>query len=125
MVAVAVREGRGQLAHLVLADVTRLPLVDQSLDAIFAAGLLPHLGDPIAGLRELARVSHENARLALFHPIGRAALAGRHGHLPHPDDIRAEPRIRAALAQAGWSCELVDDADSRSLVLAVRDAGTS
>jgi SAM-dependent methyltransferase len=123
MLTAAVREGRDHVAHLVLADVTGLPLANESLDAIFAAGLLPHLDDPIVGLRELARVSRENARLALFHPIGRAAIASRHGHLPDPDDIRTEPRIRAALAQSGWRCELVDDAESRYLVLAVRDRG--
>jgi SAM-dependent methyltransferase len=116
----ASRRGRDQLAQLVRCDVSRLPLAAGSVDAIFGAGLLPHLEDPVAGLRELARVSREGARLALFHPIGREALARRRGHALDPDDIRGEPRIRTALAAAGWRTELVDDGDDRYLVLAVR-----
>jgi hypothetical protein len=67
------------------------------------------------------------ARLALFHPIGRADLARRHDNDLQPDDIRAEPNIRPALARAGWLCESVDDGARRYLTLAVRqrqeDAG--
>jgi SAM-dependent methyltransferase len=120
MLTEAAGRDRDQVAQLILADVTRLPFAAQSLDAVFAAGLLPHLDDPVAGLSELARVCRPNARLALFHPIGRGALAHRHGHELDPDDIRAEPQIRIALAAAGWRCERVDDADHRYLVLAVR-----
>jgi SAM-dependent methyltransferase len=119
----AVRHGRGELGALLLADAMRLPLADGSLDAVFAAGLLPHLRDPVAGLVELARVCRNGARLVLFHPIGRAALARRHGHDPDPEDIRSEPRIRTALGAAGWTCQVVDDAAERYLVLATRGAG--
>jgi SAM-dependent methyltransferase len=97
-----------------------LPLVSGCLDAVFAAGLVTHLPDPVAGLAELARVTRAGGRLALFHPLGRAALARRHGHEPDDDDIRAESHIRALLADAGWACESVDDADNRYLVLAER-----
>jgi SAM-dependent methyltransferase len=119
MLAEASRRGRDRSATLVRCDVSRLPLASESVDAIFGAGLLPHLADPVAGLRELARVSRPGARLALFHPIGRAALARRRGHTLDPDDLRTEPRIRAALATAGWQAELVDDGEDRYLVLAV------
>ncbi|HEY3608055.1 MAG TPA: methyltransferase domain-containing protein [Pseudonocardiaceae bacterium] len=117
MLAEAGRLGR---SGLVLADALRLPLADRALDAVFAAGLLPHLLDPVAGLVKLARVSRPGARLALFHPIGRRALAHRHGHEPDPSDIRAEPHIRSALGSSGWVCESVDDGDDRYLVLASR-----
>jgi SAM-dependent methyltransferase len=120
MLAEAKRLGRG---GLVLADALRLPLADGVLDAVFAAGLLPHLLDPVAGLIELARVSRVGARLALFHPIGRPALARRHGHEADPSDIRAEPHIRAALGSSGWVCESVYDGDDRYLVLASRAFG--
>jgi SAM-dependent methyltransferase len=120
MLAEAARRGRRAMAALVLADAMRLPLATGRLDAVFAAGLLPHLGDPIGGLTELARVCRREARLALFHPIGRGTLAHRHGHEPSADDIRAEPRIRAALAETGWRCDSVDDAAHRYLVLATR-----
>jgi len=83
---------------LIRADAGRLPLAAGSCDALFAAGLLHHLPDAVAGLREFARVSRPGARLALFHPIGRAALAARHGGVPAPDDIRGEGPLTAARA---------------------------
>ncbi len=114
------RRGRRALADVVLGDVNRLPLRDGVVDAVFAAGLIPHLGDPAGGLAELARVTGAGGRLVLFHPIGRVVLAARHGRTPDAGDIRAEPAIRAILAEAGWQTELVDDGDDRYLVVAVR-----
>jgi SAM-dependent methyltransferase len=120
MLAEAARHDRAELADLVLGDALRLPLAAGSVDSVFAAGLVPHLPDPVSGLSELARVCGPGARLALFHPIGRAALARRHGHEPDPDDVRAPTHIRSALAAAGWELERVDDAEDRYLTLAVR-----
>jgi SAM-dependent methyltransferase len=120
MLAEATARGRAALATLVMADAMRLPLATARLDAVFAAGLLSHLVDPLAGLTELNRVCRSGARLALFHPIGRGALARRHGHEPSDDDIRAEPRIRAVLDATGWRCDSVDDGEHRYLVLATR-----
>jgi SAM-dependent methyltransferase len=120
MLAHAAHSARTAHAHVVLADVVRLPLRDQSCDVVFAAGLLSHLPDPVAGLVELARVCRPGGRLALFHPIGRADLARRHGHALEPADVRSEHRIEPALAAAGWRCELVDDAPDRYLTIAVR-----
>jgi ubiquinone/menaquinone biosynthesis C-methylase UbiE len=120
MLAEADRRGRRVVGDLVLGDVRRLPLPDGCVDATLSAGLLPHLPSPLLGLAELARVTRVGGRLALFHPIGRAALAARHGRRPDPDDTRAEPAIRALLAQTGWAVELVDDGADRYLVIATR-----
>jgi SAM-dependent methyltransferase len=125
MLSEADRRGRRATASLVLGDVCRLPLPDGCVDAILGAGLLPHLGDAAAGLAELGRVTRPRGRLALFHPIGRAALAARHGGSPDPEDIRAEPRIRKLLNDTGWEAELVDDAADRYLVIATRREETS
>lgn len=119
MVAEARRRGRGAL---ILGDARALPVRTGRLDAVFAAGLLPHVRDTVAVLTELRRVCRRGGRLALFHPIGRVALARRHGHEPDPDDVRAEPNIRRALAAAGWACDLVDDGADRYLVTAVLPA---
>src|SRR4029453_1662458 len=60
--------GRANGALLLLGDACPLPLRDASVDAIFAAGLLMHLPDMAAGLRELARVTVPGGRLIIFHP---------------------------------------------------------
>ncbi|MER5965343.1 methyltransferase domain-containing protein [Streptomyces sp. NPDC002057] len=124
MLEQAVRSGRGSAdgtATLLLADVGRLPVHDGALDAVFGAGLISHLAEPVAGLRELARVVRPGGRLALFHPIGRAALAARHGRQITPDDLRAEPRLRLVLAEAGWRLVGYVDEDTRYLATAVRE----
>ncbi|WP_026057869.1 class I SAM-dependent methyltransferase [Streptomyces sp. SS] len=116
------RAGHEGTATLLLADVGRLPVRDGALDAVFGAGLVSHLADPVADLRELARVVRPGGRLALFHPIGRAALAARHGRRITPDDLRAEPRLRPVLAEAGWRLVSYVDEDTRYLATAVREA---
>lgn len=121
MLAAAVDAGRDGSARLVLTDVTRLPVRTGALDAVFGAGLISHLPDPAPNLRELARIVRPGGRLALFHPVGRAALAARHGRQITDDDLRAEPNLRPLLAGAGWRMVRYVDEDDRYLVLALRE----
>jgi ubiquinone/menaquinone biosynthesis C-methylase UbiE len=121
MLREAVRAGRDRDGQLLLTDVAALPLRSRSLDAVFGAGLVSHLGSPAEDLRELARVVRPGGMLALFHPIGRAALAARHGRPLTPDDLRAEPNLRPLLAGSGWRLTSYVDEDSRFLALAVRE----
>ena len=120
MLQAAVRAGRDR-DGLLLADVAALPLRSESLDAVFAAGLIAHLPRPAENLRELARVVRPGGTLALFHPIGRAALAARQGRTITPDDLRAEPNLRPLLAGSGWRMTSYADEDTRFLALAVRE----
>ncbi len=120
MLDAAARAGRTESGVLIRADVARLPLRDGSLDAVFGAGLISHLARPGADTAELARVVRPGGVLALFHPIGRAALAARHGRTLTGDDLRAEPRLRALLAGSGWRLDSYTDQDDRFLALAVR-----
>ncbi|WP_406010399.1 methyltransferase domain-containing protein [Streptomyces sp. NBC_00637] len=122
MLAAAVRSGRDRAGRLMLADVTALPLRSAALDAVFAAGLVAHLPRPGENLRELARVVRPGGSLALFHPIGRAALAARQGRQLTPQDLRAEPNLRPLLAASGWRMTFYADEDARFLALAVREA---
>lgn len=112
--------GRAECGALVLGDVARLPVRGGSLDAVFAAGLIAHLPRPAENLRELARAVRPGGVLALFHPIGRAALAARHGRTLGDDDLRAEPNLRPLLASSGWRTTSYTDRDDRFLVLAER-----
>ncbi|MGW0831403.1 class I SAM-dependent methyltransferase [Streptomyces prunicolor] len=122
MLEAAVRAGRGRDGRLLLADVAALPLRSESLDAVFAAGLIAHLPQPEENLRELARVVRPGGSLALFHPIGRAALAARQGRRITPDDLRAEPNLRPLLAGSGWRMTSYTDEDTHFLALAVRES---
>lgn len=121
MLEAATRAGRDRAGRLLLADVTRLPVRDAALDAVFGAGLVSHLPDPAVNLRELRRVVRPGGILALFHPIGRAALAARQGRRLTQDDLRAEANLRPLLAGAGWRLTSYVDEDSRFLALAVRE----
>ncbi|GHH72111.1 methyltransferase [Streptomyces sulfonofaciens] len=116
----AVQAGRHIEGQLLLADVARLPVRTQALDAVFAAGLVAHLPQPDDNLRELARVVRPGGILALFHPIGRAALAARQGRRVTPSDLRAEGNLRPLLARSGWRMTSYVDTDARFLALAVR-----
>lgn len=122
MLEAAVRAGRDRDGRLLLADVAALPLRTGSLDAVFAAGLVAHLPDPARNLRELARVVRPGGVLALFHPIGRAALAARQGRSITPGDLRAEPNLRPLLTGSGWRMTSYVDEDARFLALAVRES---
>jgi SAM-dependent methyltransferase len=108
-------------AALVLADARRLPFADASADALFAAGLVNHLPDTEAGLRELARVTRPGGLLVLFHPSGRAALAARHGRTLTPDEPLADGPLRSSTAATGWRLTTYDDAVDSFFALAVRE----
>ncbi|MFJ7769959.1 class I SAM-dependent methyltransferase [Streptomyces sp. NPDC097107] len=121
MLQAAVRAGRGRDGRLLLTDVAALPLRSRTLDAVLAAGLVAHLPDPAGSLRELARVVRPGGVLALFHPIGRTALAARQGRRITPTDLRAEPNLRPLLAGSGWRMTSYVDEEDRFLALAVRE----
>jgi len=107
-------------AAMVIADARALPFATGSADAIFAAGLVNHLPDTKAALRELARVTSPGGLLVLFHPSGRAALAARHGHALSPDEPLCEGPLRRSTAATGWELTAYDDAPHRFFAVAER-----
>jgi len=112
--------GRAARAGLILADVRQLPFASASADAVFAAGLITHLPDAEAGLRQLARITRPGGLLILFHPSGRAALAARHGRALEPDEPLAAASLQRSTRTAGWQLTTYDDAESRFLAIATR-----
>ncbi len=113
-------KGRGAHATLVLADARQLPFASASADAVFAAGLIMHLPDPEAGLRQLARITRPGGLLILFHPSGRAALAARHGRTLEPDEPLAAVPLQRSTQITGWRLTTYDDAEYRFLAIATR-----
>jgi SAM-dependent methyltransferase len=120
MLRVAAAPAAAAGAALLLADARGLPLADGAAAVVFAAGLVTHLLDPVAGLRELARVTRPGGRLVLFHPSGRAALAARHGRSLSPHEPLAEGPLRRVTAASGWNLTAYDDAEARFFALAER-----
>ena len=119
----AARLGRQAISACALGDVGRLPVRDGCAAGILAAGLLPHLPDPVGTLRELARAAQPGARLGVFHPVGRLTLAARHRERgANAHDMNIDPdRIEPLLVEGGWALEFLDDADDHYMALAVRD----
>ncbi|MEU9339024.1 class I SAM-dependent methyltransferase [Streptomyces sp. NPDC048290] len=120
MLAATVHEGRQTLARLLLADACRLPLAPGAVDGVFSAGLVDHVPDPPAALREWARVTAPGGVLLLFHPSGRAERAARHGRPLDPADPLARDNLYPALAAAGWRPVHYEDAPHHFLSRAVR-----
>ena len=114
MLAEARRRGRGRLASLVIGDAAAPPLHGaRPLDAVLAAGLLPHLDRPADALVAWRSISATGARLAVFHPISRDVLAARHNGVTSDDDVLAEGTLRHLLAAARWELDAVDDHPGR------------
>jgi SAM-dependent methyltransferase len=120
MLQEARRLGRDSVARLILGDVERLPFPAAYADVVFAGGLLPRLADPAVALIEITRVTRPTGKLAIFHPIGRKALAARHNQVPSDDDVVAPRRLRQLCSVTGWDIVWIDDADDRYLALATR-----
>ncbi|MGV4981033.1 methyltransferase domain-containing protein [Streptomyces sp. NRAIS4] len=123
MLTAAAREGRAANGSLLLADACRLPLPAGAVDGVFSAGLINHVPDPAAALREWARVTRPGGVLLLYHPSGRAERAARHGRPLDPDDPLAEENLRPALGAAGWDLTCYEDVSRHSLARAVHVGG--
>jgi arsenite methyltransferase len=74
MLARAVRAAAGPHVGFLRADAQRLPLRDQTVDAVVSIAVLQLIPDPVAALSEMARVLRPGGRLAVMVPnVGRAA----------------------------------------------------
>lgn len=74
MLARAVRSQAGPQVGFLRADAQRLPLRDETADAVTSIAVLQLIPDPAAALAEMARVLRPGGRLAVMIPTaGRAA----------------------------------------------------
>ncbi len=79
MLARAVRAESGPQVGFIRADAQRLPLRDDTVDAITSLAVLQLIPDPAAALAEMARVLRPGGRLALMIPtVGSTARLWRH-----------------------------------------------
>ncbi|WP_110945710.1 methyltransferase domain-containing protein [Streptomyces avicenniae] len=120
MLDAATRSGRRRHGHLTLADACRLPFATGSVQGVFSAGLVEHVPDPAAALREWARVTARDGVLLLFAPSSRAEHAVRHGRSPEAGDPLAEGELRETLEAAGWEPLAYEDGPHHFLARAAR-----
>lgn len=74
MLARAVRNEAGPQVGFIRADAQRLPLRDDTVDAVVSTAVLQLIPNPAAALAEMARVLRPGGRLAIMVPtVGRAA----------------------------------------------------
>jgi SAM-dependent methyltransferase len=78
MLARAVRAEAGPQIAFLRADAQKLPLRDETVDAVVSIAVLQLVPDPAAALAEMARVLRAGGRLAVMVPTaGRAARIWR------------------------------------------------
>lgn len=114
-----------EAAHVGLfqADALRLPIRSESLDQIVCFACFPHLPDPEAALREMARALRPGGRLAVAHLLGREELARHHGGCSEVarDRLPPEDRMKALFRNVGFSPPRIADRPGRYLALAERE----
>jgi SAM-dependent methyltransferase len=86
MLARAVRVQAGSQAGFLRADAQRLPLRDNTVDAVISIAVLQLIPDPAAALGEMARVLKPGGRIALMVPT--VGLASRMWQLPLKAGVR-------------------------------------
>jgi ubiquinone/menaquinone biosynthesis C-methylase UbiE len=112
----------GMAVRLVQADAHYLPYGNESFDVIISCETIEHLLDPLAALKEMARVCRARGLLYLttpnyFNAMGLyfiyARLRGRRG-TPGGDQpvdrVFVFPQIRRMLKRAGWKITRSDGA---------------
>ncbi len=57
---------RATNAHVVQADLARLPFADEAFDFVYSYGVLHHMPSPDDGLRDIARVARFGAEIAIY-----------------------------------------------------------
>lgn len=95
-----------QRLHLAVADATHMPYEDALFDAVFESGVVHHIPDWRAALREVGRVLKPGGRFCFAEPSRGRLRRGLYRILPHAvESMFDADEWRSALAEAGLQVE--------------------
>ena len=115
MVPAGPRRARATMpdAGLLVADSTRLPIAEESVDVVVSANMLEHIRDDVQALREFWRVLRPGGVAAVVVPAGPKLFDAYDEHLGH---YRRYGRRELARRAANTGFEVLHDAYLGSLV---------
>jgi len=88
--------------ELTVADATRMPFADGEFDAVFEVGVVHHVPDWRAALREVARVLRRDGLLFFAEPSRGRLTRGIYRFVPHDrGSMFSAQELVAALSDAG------------------------
>ena len=100
------RHIREQSLDLTVADATRMPYANGLFDAVFESGVVHHIPDWRAALREVGRVLKPGGRFCFAEPSRGRLRCGLYRILPHSVESMFDPdEWRSALAEASLEVE--------------------
>jgi ubiquinone/menaquinone biosynthesis C-methylase UbiE len=106
---------RSPAAHLMQADVHRLPLPDAGCDLVICHNSFPHFADKPAALREMGRVLCDGGELLILHNNSREQVNAIHARVGAPiaaDTLPTAAEMRRLLTAGGYGkLEVVDAPD--------------
>lgn len=113
-----------EAAHYAVTDAYHAALADDSFDAVIMSEVVEHLEDPVAGLREAARVTRPGGRVLVTVPYRETILehlcihcnelTPANAHLHRFDD----DNLRAVLVEAGLQPQTTGHMTNKLLELA-------
>jgi len=120
MLKVAKAKGfMGDIEYL-CADVTNLPVWDETFTFVVCYSSFPHFQDKLKALREMNRVLEDSGRLFICHTLSRTQVNEIHRSIPavRDDTIPDEDEMKALLQAAGFTNIRIEDQDDSYLVSA-------
>lgn len=113
----------GSRVHLAQASVAALPFSVGHFDVVTCNAAFPHFPDRRRAVAEMARALRPGGRLAISHPIGRAAVEAIHRAAGGPVEHDALPdadAMRSLLEDAGLRVATLIDEPEFFVVVASR-----